>query len=102
MAAEFGGIAQATASVVVSSRTTQGIQHASQLAIVPYGNGELKIKRSDDEAKQAEMVEHVWGGQVGTRNRITIEGGMLIIPLRERTSDGVQVEWIELNYARIC
>jgi hypothetical protein len=96
-AAEFGGIAQATASVVVASRTTQGIQHASQLAIVPYGNGELKIKRSD-EVKQAEMVEHVWGGQVGTRNRITIEGGMLIIPLRERTADGVQVEWIEVNY----
>jgi hypothetical protein len=96
--AEFKDIAQITASVVVASRTEDGIQRAARLAVVPYGDGELRIKRPGDEGKHAEIIEHSWGGRTEKKAGASVEKGTLVIPLRERTGQGLPVEWIEVNF----
>ena len=96
-AAKFANLAETSASVVVASKTAQGIGRASRLAIVPYGDGELKIRRAGTEIKPAEIIEHAWGNRLGKSISIPVKNGTLTIPLRERTDDGSPVEWIEVN-----
>jgi hypothetical protein len=96
-AAEFEDIAQITASVVVASRTGDGIQRAARLAVGPYGDGELRIQRPGDEGKHAEIIEHGWGGRTENRSGVAVENRKLVIPFRERTNQGSPVEWIEVN-----
>ncbi|MGH9397237.1 MAG: hypothetical protein ACRD18_10360 [Terriglobia bacterium] len=95
--AEYDNLAQTTASVVVASKTDEGIQRASRLAIVPYGVGEVRITRDRKKGKSVEIIEHCWGNRIRKKEGISVENGMLIIPLRERTEDGSPVEWIEVN-----
>jgi hypothetical protein len=95
--AEYEDLAQTTASVVVASRTEEGLQHASKLVVVPYGDGELRIRRPGDEGKHAEIVEHSWGNRVEKKAGVSIEKGMLVIRFRERANEGLPVEWIEVN-----
>jgi hypothetical protein len=93
----FPDLAESSASVVVASKNAEGIGRASRLAVVPYGNGELRISRGREQEKRAELVEHAWGGRTGRKMTVTIKNGTLTIPLRERTDDGSPVEWIEVN-----
>ena len=92
---EFAEVVQATASVVVASRTREDIQRTASLAVVPYGDGELRIKRPEDEGKKAEIVEHAWGDRREKRPSVSVQGGILVILLRERNDQGLPVEWIE-------
>jgi hypothetical protein len=96
-AAKFADLAEASASVVIASKTAEGIERASRLAIVPYGDGELRIRRAGEQAKPAEVIEHAWGNRLGKSVSIPVEDETLAIPLRERTDDGSPVEWIEVN-----
>ncbi len=96
-AAKFADWAETSASMVVASKTAEGIGRASRLAIVPYGEGELRIRRAGTEMKPAEVIEHAWGNRPGNAVSIPIKDGILAIPLRERTDDGSPVEWIEVN-----
>jgi hypothetical protein len=41
----YGDWLTTTASVVVASKTADDLQNARQLAIVPYGDGDLRLKR---------------------------------------------------------
>jgi hypothetical protein len=90
-------LAESSASVVIASKTPEGINRASKLAIVPYGDGELKISRAGKPTAPAEIIEHVWGNRLGKSVSIPVKDGTLAIPLRERTEDGSPVEWIEVN-----
>jgi hypothetical protein len=96
-AAKFADLADTSASVVVASKTAEGIERASRLAVVPYGDGELRIRRVGAEMKPAEIIEHAWGNRLGKSVSIPVKDGTLAIPLRERTDDGSPVEWIEVN-----
>ena len=96
-AAKFANLAETSASVVVASKTAEGIERASRLAIVPYGDGELRIRRAGAEMKAAEIIEHAWENRLGKSVSIPVKDGTLTIPLRERTDDGSPVEWIEVN-----
>jgi len=96
-AAKFGDLADTSASVVVASKTAEGIERASKLAVVPYGDGELRIRRAGAEMKPAVIIEHAWGNRLGKSVSIPVKDGTLTIPLRERTDDGSPVEWIEVN-----
>jgi len=64
--------------------------------VVPYGEGELVIQRSDRQASEAAVTEHYFGGN-SKESRIEIREGALRLPLRERDETGSPVEWIELN-----
>jgi hypothetical protein len=90
-------LAESSASVVIASKTPEGINRASKLAIVPYGDGELKISRAEKPAAPAVAIEHVWGNRLGRTMSIPVKDGVLAIPLRERIDDGSPVEWIEVN-----
>jgi hypothetical protein len=96
-AAKFADLAETSASVVVASKTAEGIERASRLAVVPYGDGELRIRRAGAEMKPAEIIEHAWGNRLGKSVSIPVKDGTLTIPLRERADDGSPVEWIEVN-----
>jgi hypothetical protein len=94
---ESGDFAQASASVVIASRTVEGLQRASKIAIVPYGDGEVRIKRPAEEGKQAEIIEHIWGDRTGKKPGVSVQRGLLAIPFRERDDQGLPVEWIEVS-----
>jgi len=94
--AKFRDIVQTSASVVVASKTSDGLASAGKLAVVPYGEGELVIQRSDRQASEAAVTEHYFGGN-SKESRIEIREGMLRLPLRERDEKSSPLEWIELN-----
>jgi hypothetical protein len=96
-AAKFADLAETSASVVIASKTAEGIERASKLAVVPYGDGELRIRRAGSETKPVEIIEHGWGNRLGKSVSTPVKDGTLAIPLRERTDDGSPVEWIEVN-----
>jgi len=94
--AKFRDIVQTTASVVAASKTNDSIARTTDLAVVPYGEGELVIQRSARQATEAAVTEHYFGGS-SKESRIVISEGTLRLPLRERDEDGSPVEWVELN-----
>jgi hypothetical protein len=92
---KFRDLASATASVVAASRTDEGISRAMKLGIVPYGDGEIALRREGAQNGHAEIIEHCWRG-ASTKSRVAFRDGSLTIPLRERCADGL-VEWLEVE-----
>jgi hypothetical protein len=93
---KFRDLVSSNTSVVVASKTSEGIARTTKLAVVPYGEGELVIQRSDGQTSEAAVTEHYFGGN-SKESRIEIRAGTLRVPLRERDEKGSPVEWIELN-----
>ena len=93
---KFRDLVSSTTSVVVASKTNDGLARASKLAVVPYGEGEVTLKREGSETAHAEATEHYFGGGSKTR-QLSIDIGRLQIAVREHTEDGSVIEWIELN-----
>ncbi len=90
---KFRDLVSTSATVVVASKTNDGIASASHLAIVPYGEGEVILRRSG--GTKATLTEHYFGGGKSTLE-LSIENGKLRVPLRERSADGGIVEWLEV------
>jgi hypothetical protein len=82
------------ASVVVASKTHGGIAQSDHLAVVPYGDGELTLKRT--RGTTTKVTEHYFQGGKTTR-QVGIASGELRLPLQEKTEDGSIVEWIEIT-----
>ena len=93
---KFRDLVQTSASVVAASKTSDGIASTTKLAVVPYGEGELVIQRSDRQASEAAVTEHYFGGD-SKESRVEIREGALRVPLRERDEKGSPLEWIEVN-----
>jgi hypothetical protein len=96
-AKKFRGLVSSTASVVVASKSSAGIGRAAKLAVVPYGDGELSLKRERGESGFAELTEHYFGGGVSTK-RLPIQNANLRIRLRELAENGSIVEWVEVTF----
>jgi hypothetical protein len=92
---KFRDLVSTNASVVVAARSSGGITRATQLGVVPYGDGELRVKHEGAAVASARAVEHYFGGSYQPKS-ITIENGGWRVPLRERAEDGALVEWIEI------
>jgi hypothetical protein len=92
---EFGGIVFTTASVVVASKTQDGLGRTDRLAVVPFGEGTLRLHLRS-QASVVEITEHYLGGQYRL-NRLDIRNGPLAIPLREDSENASLVEWIEIK-----
>lgn len=93
---KYQNILETNATVVVASKTAEGISRASRLGVVPYGDGELTLQREDQSSTAARVTEHSFGG--GTRqNEVSIQAGKLKLSLRERADDGTPIEWIEVE-----
>jgi hypothetical protein len=95
-AGKYQNMIETNTSVVVASKTAEGISRASHLGVVPYGDGELGLQRKDRTSAKAKVTEHLFGGRVG-QSDIAIRDGRLSLPLRERAADGTPVEWIEIE-----
>lgn len=93
---KFRSLVSTNTTVVAASKTDDGLARASRLAVVPYGDGELTIRREDRKPSIAHIRQHSFGGRVN-ESRIDIQDGALILPLRERDDRGSPVEWIEVE-----
>ncbi len=89
---------EATAPVVIASRGSKGLHQASRLALVPYGDGELQLKRSVS-SRPVEVRLHLADGTKES-GRATLADGSLRLAFRERTDRGALVEWIEIVFDR--
>ncbi len=94
-AGKFRDIVSANATVVVSSKTDMGLARSNHLAVIPFGDGELSLKREENSADYAEVTEHYFRGDKNM-SRLRITNGLLRVPLRERSTGGSLVEWIEV------
>lgn len=95
-AGTFRDIVRTNASVVVASTTKMGIEQSAKLAVVPYGDGEVTIRRATKNAATAEVTEHYFGGKTKVR-RVAVQNGEIRLPVTERGEAGSIVEWLELN-----
>jgi hypothetical protein len=92
---KFRDLVSTDTTVVVGSRTSEGIARARKLGVVPFGKGQVALKREAGPVT-ADVIEHYFRGGQRAR-RISVRGGQLVIPLREKTDRGEIVEWIEVN-----
>ena len=93
----YADILTTTASVIVASKTEDGITRAARLAVVPYGEGEVALRRATAEPASAEIREHAFDGKVNTF-RVEVHDGWLRLPLRQRAPNGSPVEWLEVSF----
>ena len=88
------GAVQSSIPVVVASKTGDSISASSSLAIVPYGNGEIVLRRQF--GSKAEIISHYFGEAV-TKGEVTIANGELKVSVHERNPTGTPLEWIEVR-----
>jgi hypothetical protein len=87
-------VLRAQAPVVVASQGSEDITRSGKLAIVPYGGGEISIRRR--QGKQADIVSH-YLGNTAVPGKASIENGFLKIIATERDAAGKPLEWIEVR-----
>ncbi len=80
--------------VVVASRTRDGIDKAGSLVVVPYGDGEVRIRRA--QGGRVEVTEH-WFGGTTTTARATIQDGFCRLKARVKNENNTPLEWLELH-----
>jgi hypothetical protein len=93
---KFREVVETSASVVIASKTNDGIAKAAHLAVVPYGEGDVILHRADLQATDASVTEHYFGGN-SRESSIQIRDGALHLALRERDEKGSPVEWMEVK-----
>ena len=93
---KFRTLVSTSAAVVVASKTPQGIARTAKLAVVPYGDGEVTVRRESTAPASATVTEHYFGGGEKT-SHVSIHNGLLAVPLRERAENASIVEWIEVD-----
>ena len=77
---KYKNIIETNTSVVVASRTAEGINRTSHLGVVPYGDGELGLQRKEQNSTKAKVTEHLFGGGVG-QSEVAVRAGKLTLPL---------------------
>ena len=87
-------IVHTTVPVVVASRTHEGIERASALAVVPYGEGEVSIRHA--QGREAEVTEH-WFGGTSTIVRAPVRDGFCRLTVRVKSENGVPIEWLDVS-----
>jgi hypothetical protein len=93
---KFRELVSTDTSVVVASRTEDGIAGCAKLGIVPYGDGQLTLRRQSRLSTHAEVTEHYFGG-MSTKSRVEIHDGALTFLLQQRGAGGAPVEWLEVE-----
>ena len=80
--------------VVVASRGNADILHDAELAVVPYGSGDIFIRRK--VGSLAKVIRHYFGGDVERENSPILNGELTIHAL-EYGSSRKPLEWIEIQ-----
>lgn len=92
--ARLRGMVRAPMPVVVASQTNDEISRAARLAIAPYGDGDISIRRA--RGTSADVMVHHFGGSVA-KSRASIEQGWLHISAKSKNGDNGLIEWIEVH-----
>lgn len=99
---EFRDLVRTDAAVVVGSLTERDLASTGRLAVVPFGDGTVRVRRAvpADAAATGEIraVVHVFGGG-SLPATATMHGDWLFVGVAERCGDGRDVEWIEITFA---
>ena len=85
-----------TIPVVVASRAREGIEKANSLAVVPYGDGEVSIRRA--QGSRAEVIEH-WFGGATTTAQAAIQDGFCRLKARTKNESNTPLEWLDLHFS---
>jgi hypothetical protein len=93
----YKNIVRCSTSVVVASKTPEGIAKSGKLGIVPYGDGELSI-RHEGATRIIAATTHRFG-KPPVKRQLTMTGDVVRIPLTERLDDGSVVEWLEVDFS---
>ena len=93
-ARRYRDIVATTASVIVSSKTAAPLPASPSLVIVPFGDGEVTIRRSSDATFA--VRRHSFDGAVES-TRISTRERVLRLSFQEQTASGVPVEYFELE-----
>ena len=80
--------------VVVASRGNADILHDAELAVVPYGSGDIFVRRK--MGSRAKLISHYFGGEVATENTPIVHGEFTIRAI-DRHSGHRPLEWIEIH-----
>jgi hypothetical protein len=88
------GAVRSNVPVLVASKSSDDIASSRDLAIVPYGDSEVVVRR--ESAGNAKITSHYFGGAT-SRGQVAIENGQLKITARERNPAGMPLEWIEVH-----
>lgn len=86
---------RATVPVVIASRTSDGLERANALALVPCGDGAVGIKRMF--GGEAQVTEH-WFGGATTSSRAPVQNGFCTLNVRTRDEKENPLEWIDLKF----
>lgn len=92
--AAFRDLVQAAAPVIVASRGARSLSRDPELAIVPYGEGPISIRRTS--GKRAHIIHHYFGGSVQTED-LAIDAGRLNLTARLRDRANSPLEWMEVH-----
>ena len=87
-------VLRAAVPVVVASTTSQSILRSDRLAVVPFGGGEILLRRQS--GKKAVTLSHYLGGAVEP-GEAPIDDGQLKLFARVQSSAGMPLEWIEVR-----
>jgi len=93
---EQAGI-ETAAPMVIAARGKAGLRSAQQLGLVPFGDGQLKLKH-DGANGRFTARRHLFGG--GSEDGYaTIADGFLKLAFKEHADSGKPIEWIEIDLA---
>ncbi len=90
----YANLVTSQVPVVVASKTNDPITRCRVLAVVPYGEGELTIRR--EAGKEATLTSHYFGGAT-TQEVVAIRDAQLRFSPRIRHGGGSSLEWIEVQ-----
>jgi hypothetical protein len=92
---QVSDIIRTSVPVVVASRTSDEIESSHSLGVVPYGDGEVSIRRPS--GGEAEVTEH-WLGGTSTTTRLPLHADSCRLSVRTKREDGALLEWIEIRF----
>jgi hypothetical protein len=92
LASRIPDVVRAAVPVIVSSSDSESITGTATLAIVPYGSGEVSIRRS--QGRTATVVCHFFGGATQAGKASFGNGFLHIAPVEQGKTP---LEWIEVH-----
>lgn len=96
-AMRYKDIVQTEASVVIASKSAEPITRASKLGVVPYGDGNVTIRREAANGSATLKLHCI--GKSTQESTLEMQAGLLRLPMRERLEDGAIVEWFEIDFS---
>ena len=87
---------QSSVAVVAASFGNADLTHDSRIGLVPYGSGNVSLRRST--GRRATVIHHFLGGGK-SQTEVPVQKDGLTIAVREQDQAGHPLEWVEVNFS---